>query len=222
MSKGALLPSGFDGWWNAVGDWVEAANQRRGGESGVQKIVAAGHAFYSKRQIGHLYRSLRHPRGQPTVLREAEAYRAFASAGIKVPRLVFHGARKQDGQWQALLVTEELAGFLSLDIWYREVVRTVSAETRRAMVTTLGEQLARLHRTGWQHGCLYAKHIFVRASDGAPIEVALIDLEKCRRRLFPSWASGRDIPQFKRHRGDMPDADWEVFIAAYRQRFALP
>lgn len=214
------MPSDFDGWWRTEGEWVEAANQRRGGESGVQRLVANGRAYYSKRQTGHIYRSLRHPLGVPTALREVQAYLAFAAAGIKVPCLVFHGARKQAGQWQALLVTEELAGFCSLDIWYRDIAASVSPETRRAMLTMLGEQLGRLHRTGWQHGCLYAKHIFVRANDGMPVEVALIDLEKCRRRLSASWASGRDIPQFHRHRGGMPDEDWGVFLTAYRQRFA--
>ncbi len=28
----------FDRWWNTAGDWVEAPNVRRGGESGVQRL----------------------------------------------------------------------------------------------------------------------------------------------------------------------------------------
>lgn len=40
----------------------------------------------------------------------------------------------------------------------------------------------------WQHGCLYPKHIFVRV-EGEAIEVALIDLEKSRRRLTVNKAS---------------------------------
>jgi len=111
----------FDYWWQRRGQWVEEANQRRGGESGVQILppLAKGKPFlYCKRQSGHLYRSLRHPLGRPTVWREIGAYQAFARLGIPTPKLVYGGIRKQDGQWQALLVSEALQDFASLDEWY--------------------------------------------------------------------------------------------------------
>ena len=48
----------FNDWWQRTGEWVEAPNQRRGGESGVQRLapVTAGQPWlYSKRQIGHRF-----------------------------------------------------------------------------------------------------------------------------------------------------------------------
>jgi len=62
----------FEFYWQQQGEWVEEPNQRRGGESGVQRIHEAnGRLLYVKRQVGHTYRSWRYPLGRPTVLREA-------------------------------------------------------------------------------------------------------------------------------------------------------
>src|SRR5690606_4943115 len=66
--------SQFEQWWQLQGEWVEEPNQRRGGESGVQRLqVDQGQLLYAKRQVGHLCRSLSHPFGRPTVLRERDA-----------------------------------------------------------------------------------------------------------------------------------------------------
>lgn len=71
----------------------------------------------------------------------------------------------------------------------------------------------------------YPKHIFVRAPQDNPnheeIEVALLDLEKSRRRWRARNASRRDLHQFERHRGNIPLADvhylYEMYQAALRQ-----
>jgi len=216
--------SSFERWWQAEGEWVEAANQRRGGESGVQRLPGNGRPLYCKRQSGHLHRSLCHPLGRPTVLREAESIRAFRALGLGVPELVYCGARKQgDGSWQALLVTEELPGFVALDRWYAEQAADVSPRARTMLLERLGQSLALMHAAGWQHGCLYAKHVFVRVEEGAfgpVVELALIDLEKCRRRWLRSFAARHDMAQFARHRGGMPLADWECLLAAHSAALA--
>ena len=83
----------FDRWWNTAGDWVEAPNVRRGGESGVQRLqLPDGTLAYVKRQVGHLYRSLRHPLGRPTALRERATRAricgaAFVTLGAAAVRL---------------------------------------------------------------------------------------------------------------------------------------
>ena len=100
----------FDAWWARQGSWVEEPNQRRGGVSGV-KILQQDDPhqpiLYCKRQTGHLYHSLRHPLGRPTILREHQAYQSFLGLGITVPQVVYCAARKQRGQWQALLDLEK-------------------------------------------------------------------------------------------------------------------
>lgn len=69
----------------------------------------------------------------------------------------------------------------------------------------------------WQHGCLYPKHIFVRV-EGEAIEVALIDLEKSRRRLTVNKASQHDLKQLKR-RSSWTGAQWQAFIYGYQTAF---
>ncbi|MCO2015712.1 InaA protein, partial [Pseudomonas aeruginosa] len=75
----------------------------------------------------------------------------------------------------------------------------------------------RMNLAHWQHGCLYPKHIFVRV-EGEAIEVALIDLEKSRRRLTVNKASQHDLKQLKR-RSSWTGAQWQAFIYGYQTAF---
>ena len=78
-------------------------NERRGGASGVQRVYTGdGRLLYRKQQTGHVYRDWQRPFGYPTAMRERDALRAFESLGIRVPRLIYSGCRKVDGQWRAL------------------------------------------------------------------------------------------------------------------------
>lgn len=215
-----MVPAEFEAWWDADGQWVEPPNERRGGDSGVRTVTRGSAVLYCKRQRGHLYRSLSHPFGQPTVLRELQAYRALRQAGLNLPELVYGGARKTEAGWQALLVTRRLDGYCSLEDWYAGPAAGASAAQRQALCERLAACLAQLHRHRWQHGCLYAKHIFVAADGEAPPRIALIDLEKARRRLTVAAASRRDIDQLARHRGGMPAADWDYLLTAYQQALA--
>jgi hypothetical protein len=173
--------------------------------------------MYCKRQTGHLYRTLLHPFGLPTILRELQAYRALLRIGIRTPRLIYGAARRQRGQWQALLVTEALQDFISLEQWYAGNPGTMLTQ---AMLRQLAATLARLHLAGWQHGCCYPKHIFVKTSSddcSAPsVEIALLDLEKSRRCWCSGKASQRDLCQLARHRGNMPAGDLLFLHEAHR------
>ncbi|MDR0439580.1 MAG: InaA protein [Candidatus Accumulibacter sp.] len=215
----------FDRWWHSQGAWVEPVNQCRGGESGVQLLPrgVGEPPLYCKRQTGHTYRTPLHPFARPTVLRELQAYRAFARLGIATPRVVYGGARKWRGQWQALLVTEALQDFVSLTQWYAD---GGDAALKESVLCRLASTLARLHLGGWQHGCCYPNHIFVKAGEdenGAPrVEIALLDLEKSRRRLSVRAASAHDLDQLKRRCGNMPEADLSFFLRAYEKRLADP
>lgn len=199
----ASMTALFDQWWQARGEWVEAPNQRRAGESGVQRLECAGERLplYCKRQVGHLYRSLRHPFGEPTVLRERRALMALARLGVGVPELLYCAARRVQGEWQALLVTRALDGFVSLEQWYA----TPQPEAARAaLMRAVGETLGRLHRARWQHGCCYPKHLFVRCEADGRVQVALLDLEKSRRRISRYAAARHDLRQLWRHRQAIP------------------
>lgn len=218
---GAAEPAaddGFSRFWALRGDWVEAPNRRRGGESGVQRVhLTDGRQLYVKRQVGHLYRSLRHPFGRPTALREREALLAAERLGVRVPRLVYGGVRQCPRQgWQGLMVTEALEGFIEFDRWY---AAQAGEGARHLVLQQLAITLCRLHQGGWQHGCLYAKHVFVRpVGEGGLPEVALLDLEKARRRLSKKRAILRDLWQFRRH-SSLNEADWKLLIYGYEAAF---
>lgn len=219
----AALPSTeFERWWHSPGEWVEAANQRRGGESGVRLLQSwdsSRPALYCKRQSGHIHRSLRHPFGRPTILRELEAYRALTRLGIHTPHVVYCAARREAGQWQALLVTEALQGFISLEQWYAQPMPIAESHE---MLRQLALTLARMHLAGWQHGCCYAKHIFVRVRAPGDVEIALLDLEKSRRRWRTTSASRRDLDQLQRHRGQMPASDLHYLLQAHQHALNNP
>lgn len=109
----------FQYWWQQQGDWVEEPNARRGGKSGVQRLLDETGVLYAKKQIGHIYRSLLHPQGRPTVLRERSALLALDALGVPVPKLIYCGVERDPQQgWRGLLVTAELEGFMDIQSWY--------------------------------------------------------------------------------------------------------
>ncbi|WP_082428407.1 lipopolysaccharide kinase InaA family protein [Pseudomonas sp. NBRC 111119] len=200
---------------NAPGVWVEEPNIRRGGESGVLKVEVEGFTFYKKQQVGHIYRSLLHPFGYPTVAREAKALRAAASLGVATPALLHSHVHKQAGEWQAVMVTAALDGYLSLEDFYLQGVdKTVGLRRHHEILEAYGRALARLNLGRWQHGCLYLKHVFVDFSESS-IKVALLDFEKARQRMTATKASRHDLRQVKRRSG-WEAAEWEAFCRGYR------
>lgn len=216
---------GFDYYWAQRGDWVEEPNVRRGGESGVQRIVGRdGQLLYAKRQTGHIYRSWLHPFGRPTVLRELDALTGVSKLGVRVPQIIFCGAQPDpQHKWRALLVTKSLDGFQELEQWLaaaggRDQCGDVVYEK---VLKDLAENLARMHKGRWQHSCIYIKHVFVRITgegESAQVEVALIDLEKCRQRLTPYRAAQHDMKQLRRH-SSFRDADWKKLVYFYETAF---
>ena len=211
----------FEFWWQQSGNWVEPANQRRGGNSGVQLLTAIEQGqkpLYCKRQTGHIYRTLMYPLGRPTILRERLAYRAFSRLDVNVPRLIYCSARRQHGNWQALLVTEALDGFINLEQWYAQ---QHSQDVVKAVLKQLAIDLAQLHRHRWQHGCCYAKHIFVKTktdNNGTiAVDIAFLDLEKSRRRWRIRDAAYHDLKQLNRHAGGLSKDDLALLFLFHQQ-----
>lgn len=212
----------FDYWMEQPGEWVEEPNSRRGGFSGMQRISATnGDTLYRKYQVNHCYRDVHHPGGAPTVLREKRALLAFRALGIMVPTMVYCGARRKStsGQWEAVLVTEALEGFDSIENFYaRGDCRRWSESLRSKVFQTVGSMLAQLHQGCWQHGSLYPKHIFLRVDEAKEqVNAALLDLEKSRPRFTVKHAAAHDMRQFRR-RVPWTDAEWRSMESGYRQK----
>ena len=215
--------NGFSHFWSQRGEWVEEPNVRRGGESGVQRLITDdGQTLYSKRQTGHIYRSWLHPFGRPTVLRERDALEGLNRLGVGVPQIVFCGAERTENEWRALLVTEALEGFEEFEKWLAGGGREQYGELLyEQMLSEMGKTLARMHLGRWQHSCLYIKHIFVRVTgegDQARAEVALLDLEKGRRRWTAYGAAQHDMKQLRRH-SSFSAADWQKLVYFYQAAF---
>jgi hypothetical protein len=212
-------PVSFDNWWQIQGEWVEEPNDRRGGYSGVQRIQQDGMLLYAKKQTGHTYRSLRYPWGRPTVLRERDALLSAAKAGVAVPEIVYCAAQRGDEGWRALLVTKALEGFQPLDEWYAGPNRgQYDTAVQQLLLRQIALCLANLHKARQQHGCMYAKHIFVRIQGtgaNALCAVALLDLEKSRRRLTRNQAALHDMLQLRRH-SPWDQTDWQTLIGHYQ------
>lgn len=208
----------FETWWNLVGEWVEPPNLRRGGESGVQLLTTPqGELAYSKKQTHHIYRSLRYPFGRPTVLREYDAFKALATL-VPIPQLLYCGV-KLDGR--ALFITKALTGYIDLDYWLTSEQANYPIEVTKQVLGKIAQVTATMHLNKYQHGCLYGKHIFVKttaSTDQPSIEIALIDLEKVRRRTNAQKAALHDIPKLKRH-SVITEEQWQHFISCYEKAF---
>lgn len=213
----------FDYWWNKKGVWVEDPNQRRGGFSGVLITQDRdGQTLYIKKQEGHVYRSLLYPFGQATIRREYHAYRAFTKANVRTPEVVYCG---QQGK-KAILVTKALDNFISFEQWLIQARQAnTSTTTIKAVLDEIAKMLVQLHKSRLQHNCIYSKHIFVSVMERqqAHVEVALLDLEKSRRRLTTKQAALHDTPQIRRHSA-ITEEEWLYFAERYQAYFgcALP
>jgi len=214
----------FDFFWSQRGEWVEEPNVRRGGESGVQRVMGSdGQLLYAKRQTGHIYRSWLHPFGRPTVLREQDALIGLRKLDVRVPEIVFCGAQRDPvHKWRALLVTKSLDGFDEIEKWYAGGGRERHGEAvNDRVLKDLAENLARMHKGRGQHSCIYIKHVFLRVTgegESAKVEIALIDLEKCRQRMTAYQAAAHDMKQLRRH-SSFSAADWKKLVYFYETAF---
>lgn len=178
-------------WWEDVGDLVEPANEGRGGMSCVKRRVIDGvGTFYVKRQRGYSYRSLRHPFGRPTALREMLAMRAFRRIGIATPELVHFDLRHRDGAWEAVLVTRALDGFISLQDGL--LAARWRHERKERILRALVDATETLHRARRRHGHLYPKEIFIDDRHAEP-RVCFLDLELSRRQWSMRAAAEPDL-----------------------------
>lgn len=188
-ANNSCLPLDF--WWTVEGEWAEPPNYRRGGESGVQRVTLdSGDAYYVKRQCNFLYRSLRHPLGAPTLLREWRNLQRFASLGVPTAEMIAFQMRRVDDLWHAMLVTRALDGYVSLQDGLRRGLW--DAGTRSAILPAVLDAIAPLHRARRKHGHLYDKEVFVRPADER-VDVAFLDLELCRRHVSRRKAAESDL-----------------------------
>lgn len=209
----------FEAWWTRDIAWFEPPNERRGGWSGVGKLVLPVEnqpplVLFVKKQQNHGRRTWRHPlAGEPTFRREFDRLQALAKAGIPAPKVLMYAESLHQSSQRAILVTENLHDFVDLEQLLPTILTQPVAQRRR-LLRAVAQQIRRFHNLGWVHRALYPKHIFVRPDDVAP-QVALIDLEKARQSLG-AWRRARfDLAALHRHTEGLADRDRLYFFKQY-------
>lgn len=214
----------FEQVWNHPVDWFEAPNERRGGWSGVGRLQLENGTgkplcLFVKKQQNYRRFSWRHPfRGEPTFKREFDRLQYLAKHQVGAPKVVCYGKKIIDGKLCAILVTEELEGYLPLDHYAASIL--LNSDLRRVQKRMLLGQLALFvrgfHQLGLVHRALYPKHIFVKGKENK-LQMALIDLEKSRFSPFFWYRAYYDLAAFDRHAENWTRADRLYFFKKYCQ-----
>ncbi|WP_461482570.1 lipopolysaccharide kinase InaA family protein [Porticoccus sp.] len=216
----ALLPlfraNGLDhfaGLWAADVALVDEPNRARGGWSEVGLLTLRDgdreRRFYLKRQENFNCQTLGSPwRGIPVALRERQTIQWLARRGIATLHAVCCG-RECSTLDRAILVTEALDDFCDMDQW---LAQHPAGEQRGAGLLALGKLLGRLHSVGMKHGCLYPKHVYFSLT--GPLELRLIDLEKCKR-IRRRKGGLRDLDTLLRHTPSLTPDDQQLLYAGY-------
>ena len=196
----------FDSLWQREMAWFEEPNRRRGGWSGVSRCEVrmpdgGRRALFVKRQENHGTFSLKHPfRGVPTFEREFKHLMNYRAKGIPTLEPVYYAARQSRGCQRAILITEELTGFASLEDhvnrWLKDGAPPRSK--RRQILKSVADLLQLIHDNHIQHSCFLTKHVFIRLCDDGSVEARVIDLEKSRWRPFKTLCAMRDLHSLNR------------------------
>ena len=207
----------FEDFWNIKAEWFEAPNIRRGGWSGVAnlrlKMPGGKNDFgiFLKRQENHITHTLGHPiKGILTFEREARNLRFLQKRGIPSLKLLFFAEQKSKKSRRAILITQELKGYISLKKLLQNCHNEEKTRTPgyNLMMHSVADVVKKMHENHLQHNSLYAKHIFIHQSllennfkktEIHENPVKLIDLEKGKIRLFKSQCIRRDLYTLNRH-----------------------
>jgi len=213
----------FDDIWDLQSEWFEEPNVRRNGWSGVVKYSLNGEygetlPVFIKRQENHNCRTLLHPfKGVPTFRREYINIHRLSEHQIPTLTTLFYAEREVYGKVRAILVTESLEGFLSIEDYWKQFPE-LNSILRKWIMQHTGHVLRNLHDANFQHNCLYPKHIFVRVNDisaGQDQDVRLIDLEKLKRMPSKQYIRRSDLARFIRRSAPMNPDDVQTLISSY-------
>lgn len=212
----------FEAFWNLEIDWFEAPNERRGGWSGVGRIEVVNDEnpsliLFVKKQQNHGRKTWRHPFvGEPTFRREFARLRFLEEHDFSAPKVVFYAEAIVQGSQRAILVTEALNGFVSLDNLSESWLKGATLKQQGRLIRRIAQEIRRFHDFGLVHRALYPKHIFVKNADTQP-EIALIDLEKTRRTMFSRAAAIFDLAALHRHALRWRKSQRILFLIEYMQ-----
>jgi tRNA A-37 threonylcarbamoyl transferase component Bud32 len=139
-------------------------------------------------------------------VREARTLEALSAAGVACPEWMAAG---EDDHGRAFLLLLALPGTVDLR-QYLQDHRGDTPRERYRFARGLGTALAGIHRAGYDHPDLYAKHILVATATG---QCYFLDWQRSRRRRFLGWRRrARDLAAL--------DATLAAEMATPRERLA--
>lgn len=208
-------------------DWFEEPNKRRGGRSGVCRIVLNPdspandqRAVFLKIQKNYSYRAPNKLfRRQLTFLREFEATRQAADILPYTPEILLFGSWKSGPDAGAVLITKELNTWISFSDLMQGINCLVPPDksTLLKILEAIAETSRRLNNAGWVHMGFSAKHIFVRPGPESSFEICVVDFEKCRKHFRPGYRTLKDCSHFMRHTPRLSDEHKRHYLKSYFQ-----
>lgn len=214
----------FEQVWQHPIAWFEAPNESRGGWSGVGRLqleLPSGGTLclFVKKQQNHGRLTSLHPiKGEPTFRREYQRLQYLEARGIAAPQVVFYAEQLIENQACAILVTEELSGYASLESLAESlfIKRNFTRGQKQQLFKVIASSLRSFHQLGLVHRALYPKHIFVKDAETHP-QVALIDLEKARFTPLFWYRAYYDLASLNRHAEHWQRADCLYLFMQYCQ-----
>nr|WP_320051384.1 lipopolysaccharide kinase InaA family protein [uncultured Desulfuromonas sp.] len=214
----------FERLWELDLQAVDEGNTGRG-KNGWSKVSIFSfkdaqqqeHTVVIKRQSNYRSHTLRHPVvGVPTFLKEMASIHRYEQAHVPALKAVYCATRKHQGDLQAILVTEFLTGYQSLEkiLETRQTKPSFTRQKNMAIAEICGTLVRTLHQQGLEHRCLFPKHIFIQC-DTEPFEARLIDLEKTRWRPWFKALRVRDLTALARRSKSATNRDRIIFMRAY-------
>lgn len=215
----------FDALWQLQAQWFEEPNYRRGGWSGVSRCELAlpdggTCAVFLKRQENHVARLWNYPiKGAPTFLREFQHIMHYRKCGIPTLEPVYFAIRKIGKDHRAILISEELTGYVSVEDrvqrWLKE--GSPDRQVRQRIMKAVAGLLRDMHAHGIQHNCFFPKHVFTRLNTDGSVDVRVIDLEKSRWRPVKILCALRDLYTLNHHSLCWSRVDRLWFLKEYLQ-----
>lgn len=214
----------FDALWGLTTPWFEEPNHRRGGWSGVIKIpVQRGTKDFNlfiKRQENHISRTWYHPiRGITTFEKEFSNIQLFNKCKIPTLTVIYFASRTFNNNRQAVLATEELAGYQPLEhVLSDQLIQ--KKLIRRRLIKAIATLTKKMHQNRLQHNCFYPKHIFVK-QENDQWSIKFIDLEKVKSTFTIKAATIRDLITLTVHSPAISPQDQLYFFKCYQNEHKL-
>lgn len=120
--------------------------------------------------------------------KEWEVIQAFQKLGIPTLTPIAAGERFSRLRQESFLMTEELIGFHTLELFLRDhFAPPLSLDLiheKRTLIQELAWFTRRMHRAGFNHRDFYCCHIFIRRKEDGRLDWRILDLQRIDKRRW--------------------------------------